>query len=73
MAHVAKAKQEIMFYDYVDEDLTLWQAFFLILWSYCVYVCKVFEIFQTLNGEWLGQALKQSKLQPPKAYFFLVH
>jgi hypothetical protein len=36
MAHVAQAKQENMFYDYVDEDLTLWQAFFLILWSFCV-------------------------------------
>jgi hypothetical protein len=31
MAHVAQAKQENIFYDYVDEDLTLWQAFFLIL------------------------------------------
>jgi hypothetical protein len=69
MAHVA---QENMFYDYVDEDLTLWQAFFLSLWSFSVCWRKGFEIFQTLNGKWLAQALKKSKFQLSKAYFFLI-
>jgi hypothetical protein len=72
MVHVAQAKHKNMFYDYVDEDLTLWQAFFLSLLSFCVCWHKVFEIFQMLNGEWLAQALKKSKLQASKAYFFFV-
>jgi hypothetical protein len=52
-----------VFYDCLNQRITLWQGFLLMFWSCAIFCCKFCEILQTLILTWLAQSLKTIKGQ----------
>jgi hypothetical protein len=67
MTLVAQGREEEEeFFDCLAENLSFWQAFLVLIWSFFACCCEGCDFFQTLIGGWLKESLKQTYFEPPR-------
>jgi hypothetical protein len=67
MALVAQGIEEKEeFFDCLTQNLSFWQAFLLLIWSFFACCRKGCDFFQSLIGGWLQESLKQTCFEPPR-------
>jgi hypothetical protein len=53
------------FFDYRNEDFSLWQNFLLLVWSIAICSIKVAQIVQILVASWLAHSFNHLSSIPP--------